>query len=127
MNALFVGGSEGDWWHLSSRLKQMGCNSWFAGTTEEVRVLLGQRPFCLVLSTRPVTERGPLMELLCGPGRWVFYSFPIENGCLWFQAVPHVLHGPRASSLRPSEFMSIVSQIVLSEGHALQDGCQISD
>jgi hypothetical protein len=116
MNALFIGGSERGWWDFTRRLQQMGCICWFAPTIEEVRTLLGQRHFRLILSTRPVTEQGELMPLLRAPGRWVFYSFPIEDGCLWFQAVPEVLHGSRASSLRPSEFMSIVNQVVIPAG-----------
>jgi hypothetical protein len=112
MNALLISESQRGCWHLARHLEQLGCSCWFASTAEEVPTLLGQRPFRLVLSTRPVTERGPFMQVLRGPDRFVFYSFPIKDSCLWFQAVPEILQGPRARALRPSEFMSILDDVI---------------
>ena len=112
MNTLFISDNQRGCWHLARHLERLGCNCWFASTTEEVRSLLGQRSFRLVLSTRPVTARGPLMQMLRAPNRFVFYSFPVEDSCLWFQAIPDILHGPRVSALRPSEFMSILDDLI---------------
>jgi len=64
------------------------------------------------LSTRRVTEESVLMELLRGPERTVFYSFPGEDGCLWLEAIPDVPEGPRLSALRPSEFMRFLDDLV---------------
>ena len=112
MDALLISEDQRGCWHLARHLEQLGCNCWFASTTEEVRSLLGQRPFRFVLSTRPVTEPGPLMQMLRAPDRFVFYSFLVENSYLWFQAVPEILHGPRVSALRPSEFMRILDDLI---------------
>jgi hypothetical protein len=116
MNALFIGESQRAWWRIARRLEQRGCNCWFASTNEELRALLSQRSFYLVLSAHPVTEGGPLMDLLQAPERFVFYSFPIEDSCLWFQAIPEISNVSPVSALRPSEFMSILDALLTSEG-----------
>lgn len=116
MNALLIGESQRAWWHLARHLEQRGCNCWFASTNEELRVLLSQRPFHLVLSARPVTKGGPLMDLLQAPERFVFYSFRVESSCLWFQAIPEISDVSRLSALRPSEFTSILDALLISEG-----------
>lgn len=127
MNALFVGGNQGVWWHLAAYLEKRGCNCWFASTNDELRALLSERPFPLVLSARPVTERGRLMELLQAPERFVFYSFPVEDGCLWFQAIPEISNVSDVSALRPNEFMSVLEALLTSETdfHSLR--CQVQD
>ncbi len=112
MNALFIGQSQRAWWHLARHLEERGCSCWFASTNEEVPALLGERPFHFVFSARPVTEGGALMDLLRAPERSVFYSFPVEDSCLWFQAVPSAL---RISALRPSEFMSTLNDLLVSQ------------
>ncbi len=116
MNALFVGESQRAWWHIARHLQGRGCSCWFASTNEELRVLLGQRPFRLVLSARPVTNGSALMHLLQAPERFVFYWFPVEDSCLWFQAIPEISNVSRVSALRPSEFMSILDVLLVSEG-----------
>jgi len=114
LDVLLISETQRSWWHLTRHLEQRGCVCWSASTHEKVRALLGQRPFRLVLSTRPVTERNTLMELLRAPGRFVFYSFPIEGGCLWFQAIPEIPHSSRTSALRPSAFMSNLDDLISS-------------
>jgi hypothetical protein len=111
MNVLFIGENERSCWHLARHLEKLGCSCWFASTPGEIRTLLDRYAFPLVLSTRPVTEGSPLMELLSGPGRTVFYSFPVEDGCLWFQAIPEVPHVPHVSAFRPGAFMSILDNL----------------
>lgn len=114
MNALFIGESRRAWWHLARRLEQRGCNCWFASTNEELRVLLDERPFALVLSAHPVTQGRPLMELLQAPERFVFYWFPVEDGCLWFQAIPEISNVAGVSALRPREFVSVLDALLSS-------------
>lgn len=111
MNVLLIGDSERVCWHLARHLEKLGCGCWFASTPAEIRTLLERFAFRLVLSTRPVTEGSPLMEALRGPERTVFYSYPVEDGCLWFQAIPEVPDGRRFSALRPSEFMSVLANL----------------
>jgi hypothetical protein len=125
MNALIIGDSQRAWWHLARRLERRGCNSWFGSTNEELLVLLSQRPFQLVLSTRPVTEGGTLMNLLRAPERFVFYSFPVEDSCLWFQAIPENSNGSRVSALRPTEFMSILDGLLISMGDSYARRSQV--
>jgi hypothetical protein len=118
LDVLLVGGSRQDWWRLAKHLEQLECHCWFAPAAEDVRDLLVQRRFRLILSARPVTEGSNLMELLRTPECTVFYYFPVENGCLWFRALPESIREERLSALRPSEFVSVLREVVAS----LRDG-----
>jgi hypothetical protein len=97
---------------LVKALERLKCRCWFASTAEEIRVLLKRLPFRLVLSTRPVTERSALTLLLRAPGRIIFYSIPVEDGCLWFRAFPEIVAGQRLSALRPGEFMKALNDLI---------------
>jgi hypothetical protein len=110
-NVLLIVENEQDWWHLARHLRHMGCRLWFASTTEEARTLIAQHPFRLILSTRPVTNRSPLMQMV-EPDCRVFYSIPVEHSCLWVQAAPELVSGPRLSALRPREFTSIIDNLI---------------
>jgi hypothetical protein len=112
VDVLLIHESQRGWHHLAWQLEQLRCHCWFASTTEQVRALLARHPLRLVLSTRPVTEGSVLMRLLRAPERSVFYSYPVENGCLWFQAVPEIIAGQRLSALRPGEFMSVLQDLI---------------
>jgi hypothetical protein len=112
VDVLLIHESQRGWCHLAWQLEQLGRHCWFASTTEEVRAILDRHPLRLVLSTRPVRKGSVLMRLLRGPERSVFYSFPVEDGCLWFQALPEIIAGQRLSALRPSEFMSILRDLI---------------
>jgi hypothetical protein len=114
LDVLLVGGSRQGWWRLAKHLEQLECHCSLALTTEDVRQLLFQCRFRLILSARPVTERSGLMELLKAPQRAVFYSFPVEHGCLWFQAMPETTRGEHVSMIRPSEFIGVLDEAVAS-------------
>jgi len=60
------------------------------------------------------------MDLLQAPERSVFYWFPVEDGCLWFQAIPSAT---RLSALRPSQFMNALDGLIASQrnSHARRD------
>ncbi len=116
VNVLLIGESERGCWQLTRRLEKRGCRWWFASTMEEVRSLVDQRPFRLVLSTRPVTQRSPLMDLLSGSDCNVFYSYPIEDSCLWLRAVRDGETWLAAPALRPGEFASALDEIVAELG-----------
>jgi hypothetical protein len=98
--------------HLVETLVRMRCRCWFASTAEEIRALLKLHPFRLVLSTRPVTEQSALTALLKAPRRTIFYSVPVEHGCLWFRAFPEIVAGQRLSALRPAEFMNALNDLI---------------
>jgi hypothetical protein len=51
------------------------------------------------------------MRLLCRKSCIIFYSFPIEDGYLWFQALPKP-SGLQLTVLRPSEFMSVLTDLI---------------
>jgi hypothetical protein len=52
------------------------------------------------------------MSLLRRTSCIVFYLFPIEDGYLWFQALPEPGGRQPGSALRPSEFMSILTDLI---------------
>lgn len=109
INALLIAESQKRGWNLAARLKLLGCKCWVATTREDVRALLRQHPFQLVLSTRPITDRGPLMELLKDDSqRVVFYSFPVAKRFLWFQALPEFVDGEVPRPLGTRELMSLL-------------------
>jgi len=114
LDVLLVGGSRQGWWRLAKHLEQLECHCLLALTTEDVGALLFQCRFRLILSARPVTEGSNLMELLRAPERTVFYYFPVENGCLWFQAMPETIRREHVSMLRPSEFISVLDEAIAS-------------
>ena len=98
--------------HLAQKLEELDCSCSFARNTVEVRALLENHSFPLVLSTRPITEHSDFMRLLCRTSCIIFYSFPIEDGYLWFRALPEP-SGPQPTSvLRPSEFMSALTDLI---------------
>jgi hypothetical protein len=98
--------------HLAHKLEQLDCCCSFAQNTVEVRALLENNSFPLVLRTRPITERGDFMRLLRRTSCIVFYSIPIEDGYLWLQALPEPFGLQPTSVLRSSEFMSVLIDLV---------------
>ncbi|HTV57460.1 MAG TPA: hypothetical protein VMJ93_01155 [Verrucomicrobiae bacterium] len=107
--------------HTVEALEQMGCRCWFASTDEEIREALGRHSFRLALSTRPVTEGSALMMLLREPQRSVFYSIPVENGCLWFRALPETVAGQRLSGVGAGAFTRLLADLIeqlKSAGHS---------
>jgi len=97
---------------LAQKLEQLDCSCSFARNAAELRALLQNHSFPLVLSTRPITARSDFMRLLCRTSCIVFYSFPIEDGYLWFQALPEPSGRQPTSVLRPSEFMSVLTDLI---------------
>lgn len=51
------------------------------------------------------------MELFLGSDCSVFYSYPVEDSCLWFQALPDG-SDCRMSAFRPSEFVEILDRLI---------------
>ncbi len=112
VNVLLIAGSERGCWQLARGLEERGCRWWFASTINDIRSLLNERSFHLVLSTRPLTQGSAIMELLNGSACSVFYSYPIEDSCLWLQAAYDGRACAQPPVLRPSEFASALDQMV---------------
>jgi hypothetical protein len=53
------------------------------------------------------------MDLLTRPDCGVFYSYPVESSCLWFEAVPDGPGRLKSSALRPTEFTSALNDLVI--------------
>ncbi|MGH9681568.1 MAG: hypothetical protein ACRD4Y_16605, partial [Candidatus Acidiferrales bacterium] len=49
---------------------------------------------------------------LCKPERSVFYSIPVENGCLWFRAFPEIVAGQRLSAVRAGAFARLLADLI---------------
>jgi hypothetical protein len=113
LNVLLIAENERACGELARRLEKKGFRSWFASTASEVRFLLDERgPFHLVLSTRPVLQGSALLELLSSFSCEVFYSYPIEDSCLWLRAANDGQACTKSPALRPSEFAVAVDAIV---------------
>src|SRR5260221_14218989 len=112
--------------YLARRLEQLDCSCSFARNTREVSALLKNHSFGLVLSTRPVIEGSVLLRLLCRTRCFIFYSFPVEDGYLWFQALPEPSGQKPAAVLRSSEFMSTLIDLIgrLREAAAARAWCE---
>ena len=112
LDILVIGENQQRCCHLMKSLEQLKCRCWFASATEEIRAALDHHNFRLVLSTRPVTEGSALMPLLCKPKRSVFYSIPVENGCLWFRAFPEIVAGQRLSAVTAGAFARFLTNLI---------------
>jgi hypothetical protein len=112
VNVLLIGESEQECQDLARPLEQRGWACWFASRMEDVRSLLDQRPFHLVLSTRPVTQGSALMELLGKAACSVFYSYPVDGSCLWLQASRQGRACLETPAIRPGEFLRTLDRIV---------------
>ena len=112
LNVLLICESRQGIGHWAQKLKQLDCSCLFARNAVEVRALLENHSFPIVLSTRPITERSDFMRLLCRTSSIVYYSFPIEDGYLWFQALPEPSGRQATSVLRPNEFMSVLTDLI---------------
>jgi hypothetical protein len=113
VNVLLVSENKQGWWYLTGQFERRGWRCWFATDLEEIQSLLDKQSFHLILSTRPITAEHPLMALLRGSDCNLFYSYPIEDSCLWLQPMrkgQECLHTP---ILHPSEFMTSLDALVM--------------
>ena len=123
LDVLLIGENPRGWTHLSKTLEHLGCHCWFASTVEEVRALIDRLPIRVVLSSRPITEPGALMKLLRAPERSIYYSCPVEDGCLWFRAFPEIVAAERMAGVRASEFVRTLKKLI---AHLTAAGMAIS-
>lgn len=112
LDILIIGENQQRCCHLIKALEQLKCRCWLASEAAEIQAALDRHNFRLVLSTRPVTDGGALLLLLCKPNRTVFYSIPVENGCLWFRAFPEIVAGQRLSAVRADAFARLLTDLI---------------
>ena len=114
VNVLLIRQNDQDCWHLVRQFERRGWHCWFADSLDGVQSLLDERSFHLVLSTRRRVRIQALMALLQGSDCTLFYSYPIEDSCLWLQPMRHGQECIPTPVLRPSEFMSSLDELVMS-------------
>ena len=113
VNVLIVSENKQCWWHLVRQFEHRGWRCWFATAPEEIQSLLDQQSFRLALSRRPITPTHPVLALLRGSDCSLFYSYPVEDSCLWFQLMRNGRECIPTPMLRPSEFMSCLDELVM--------------
>jgi hypothetical protein len=111
VNVLLLGESESGFSYLLRRLQERGCHCSFATSAEEALALFDRHAFHLILSTSPLHQANPSIALLGESNCNAFYCYPVEDGCWW---LPLVRRGQEceAPALRPSEFVSLLDQLV---------------
>lgn len=55
------------------------------------------------------------MELLKDRERVVFYSFPVANRFLWFQALPEFVDGEVPRPLGARDLMSVLGELIAQQ------------
>ena len=109
---LLLGESANGSFYLLRRLEQCGCDCSFATSAEEAIALFDRHAFQLILSTLPLHDIDPLLDLLGESDCTVFFTCPVEDGCWW---VPLVRHGQKClgtPALLPSEFVALLPGLV---------------
>lgn len=101
--------------NLTTYLKNLGCLCSFARSIPEACALLVQEKFNVVLSKFVFPGGGShdLVAQLAGGDASLFYSFALEESCLW---IPRVCEGKEcwgAPALRPCEFASTLKELIL--------------
>lgn len=112
IHVLLLGESEMGSAYLARRLEQLGCQSWFARTTEESLALSNGHEFRLFLSTKPLQRNCPVVARLSASGCDIFYCYPVEEGCWWLPLRVDGRDCLGSPALRPSEFMGLLDQVV---------------
>lgn len=101
--------------YVATYLKNLGCLCSFAHSIQEACTVLVREKFNLVLSKFVLPGGGSheLVAQLAGSKGSLFYSFALEDSCLW---IPRVCEGKEcwgAPALRPREFASTLKDLVL--------------
>lgn len=101
--------------YLATYLKSLGCLCSFARSIPEACTLLVREKFNVVLSKFVLPGGGSheLVAQLAGGKGSLFYSFTLEDSCLW---IPRVCEGKEcwgAPALRPREFAKALKDLVL--------------
>jgi hypothetical protein len=109
---LILGESEKGSSYLAWHLEHHGCQCWFARSTEEALALFGRYKFQLVLSTKPLRLANTMVARLEESSCSVFYCQPVEDDCWWLPLMDHGRKCMGAPALRPSEFVSVLDQLV---------------
>ncbi|HVB34580.1 MAG TPA: hypothetical protein VNJ52_09445 [Patescibacteria group bacterium] len=114
VSVLLIGEAQRSFSHLASRLEKIGCRCEFAISYEEARHALQDGSFDLILSVAHPRDNAisSLADLLAGSPSTFFYALPVEESCWW---LPALRQGERcfgAPALRPSEFSTLLDEVV---------------
>jgi CheY-like chemotaxis protein len=111
---LLAGGSARPRCELAERLARWGAQCNFANTWEEVCRLLDERNFDLVVCEANLPGGSALqaIPMLADSPTTLFYSFPVEDSCLWIQVVKRGHACGRPFVWRPNEFLRVLRQTV---------------
>ncbi len=112
VNVLLLGESERGSSYLLRRLQERGCHCSFATSAEEALALFDRHAFHLILSTSPLHQANPSIALLGESNCSAFYCYPVEDDCWWLPLVRRGQECEAVPALRPSEFFSLLDQLV---------------
>jgi len=99
---------------LATYLRNLGCLCSFARSLPEACALLLREKFSLVLSKFVLSAGGchDLVSQMEGGDASLFYSFVLEDSCLW---IPRVRNGKQCwgePALRPYEFARLLKDLI---------------
>jgi hypothetical protein len=113
---LLVSGSNQAFSLCQQRLERKGCHCHRASSHHDLKALLTQKQFDIVLAIHPIecNTKKVLAVMLSGSRITLFYALPVEEGGWW---VPVLRIGEECigePALRPREF-SIVLDVIVKE------------
>jgi hypothetical protein len=102
---------------LAQRLAAWGAQCNFANSWEQICKLLGERSFDLVVCEGNLGGDYAVraVPLLVGSPTTLFYSFPVEDSCLWIQVLEKGCTCAKPHAWRPDEFAQLVRQALKDE------------
>lgn len=112
VKVLLIGESGSGSSFLRRQLESHGCQCWFARSTQESGALHGKHLFDLILNTAPFREVDLLLTALGNAPCQVFHCVPTEESCWWMPAARNGQKCFGAPGLRPSEFMTMLDEIL---------------
>ena len=114
VKVLFIGETLGSFSHIAGRLEKGGCRCQFAKSYEEARQFINNEGFELVLSVALPRDNAiaSITSLLAGSPTSFFYALPVEESCWWLPAIRQGKRCFGAPALRPSEFASLLDQVI---------------
>jgi PleD family two-component response regulator len=114
MTVLLVGQTARSSLRLVQWLENHACQCHFADSCKDACASFSRMQFDFVLSPYELPDRNayPLLKHLIGSTSTLFFSVPVENGCLWVPTLARGKKWPASSALRPAEFADTLRKAV---------------